>query len=116
MLPSNWANLLDKFFKTLCLKAYKNQVYFVCIILPEPGIGKPETPRRKHRQIKIGGMIPLKELLPVTVYSWSMFAYRMKKKFPTYIHQSAKSTRIYTLVRGKGIGRLKLNPADLIII
>lgn len=103
---------IESVFKTLVLKGDKTG-YFVCVIP-----GDKEVDLKKAAKVsgnKSCAMIPMKELLPVTGYiRGGCSPLGMKKRFPTYIHETAVNyPAIYISAGVRGL-QLKLAPQDLI--
>jgi len=103
---------IEKVFKTLLLKGDKTG-YFVCIV---PGAEEVDL----KMAAKVSGnkkcdMIPMKELLPVTGYiRGACSPIGMKKRFPTYIHETCLDfDRIYVSAGQRGL-QIHLAPRDLI--
>lgn len=103
---------IDQVFKTLVLRGDRNGC-FVCVI---PGDFEVDL----KVAAKISGnksceMLHLKELLPTTGYiRGGCSPIGMKKKFPTFIHESALLyDYIYISAGIRGL-QLKLDPNDLI--
>ncbi|MDD2594973.1 MAG: Cys-tRNA(Pro) deacylase [Bacteroidales bacterium] len=103
---------IEQVFKTLVLKGDKTG-YFVCVIP-----GNFEVDLRVAAKIsgnKNCDMIHVKELLPVTGYiRGGCSPIGMKKKFPTFIHESALLyDYIYVSAGLRGL-QIKINPQILI--
>lgn len=103
---------IEQVFKTLVLKGDKTG-YFVCVIP-----GNFEVDLRVAAKIsgnKNCDMIHIKELLPVTGYiRGGCSPIGMKKKFPTFIHESALLyDYIYVSAGLRGL-QIKINPQILI--
>lgn len=103
---------VEQVFKTLVLKGDKTG-YFICIIP-----GAEEVDLKKAAKVsgnKSCGMIPMKDLLPVTGYiRGACSPIGMKKQFPAYIHRTCTSySRIYVSAGQRGL-QLHLSPSDLI--
>ena len=103
---------VEQVFKTLVLQGDKNG-YFVCII---PGADEVDL----KKAAKVSGnknceMIPMKELLPLTGYiRGACSPIGMKKKLPTYIHETAQLfDHIYVSAGQQGL-QIKIAPTDLI--
>ncbi|MDD4921014.1 MAG: Cys-tRNA(Pro) deacylase [Bacteroidales bacterium] len=103
---------IEKVFKTLVLKGDKSG-YFVCII---PGAEEVDL----KKAAKVSGnkkcdLIPMKELLPITGYiRGACSPIGMKKRFPTYIHETCLDfDRIYVSAGQRGL-QIKITPLDLI--
>ena len=99
-------------FKTLVLRGDRNG-HFVCVIP-----GNFEVDLKVAAQIsgnKNCEMLHVKELLPVTGYiRGGCSPIGMKKKFPTYLDQSALNWPEIAVSAGKRGEQLILAPADLI--
>lgn len=77
----------DQIFKTLVLKGDKGE-YFVCCIPVDQELDLKKVARACS--VKKAEMLPMKELLPVTGYiRGGCSPIGMKKKFPTYIDETA---------------------------
>lgn len=103
---------IEMVFKTLVLKGDKSG-YFVCVIP-----GAEELDLKKAAKIsgnKSCDMIPMKELLPVTGYiRGACSPLGMKKRFPTYLHETCLTfDRIYVSAGQRGL-QIHLKPQDLI--
>ena len=99
---------IEQVFKTLVLRGDKIGL-FVCVI-----------PGNLEKAAKLSGnkncdMIHLKELQPLTGYiRGGCSPLAMKKKFPTFIHQTAlEQEYIYVSAGIRGL-QIKINPNDLI--
>lgn len=103
---------IDQVFKTLVLRGDRNGC-FVCVI---PGDFEVDL----KVAAKISGnksceMLHLKELLPTTGYiRGGCSPIGMKKKFPTFIHESALLYDFIYISAGVRGLQLKLDPNDLI--
>jgi Cys-tRNA(Pro)/Cys-tRNA(Cys) deacylase len=102
---------IEKVFKTLVLKGDKSG-YFVCVI---PGAEEVDL----KKAAKVSGnkkcdMIPMKELLSVAGYiRGACSPIGMKKKYPTYIHETCLNfDRIYVSAGQRGL-QIHLRPQDL---
>lgn len=103
---------VEAVFKTLVLKGDKTG-YFVCVI---PGAAEVDL----KKAAKVSGnksceLIPMKELLPVTGYiRGACSPIGMKKKFPTFVHQTITDFDwIYVSAGQRGL-QLHLKPLDLL--
>lgn len=103
---------IERVFKTLVLRGDRNGL-FVCVI---PGNFEVDL----KLAAKISGnkscqMIHVKELLPLTGYiRGGCSPIGMKKKYPTFIHESALLyDYIFISAGGRGL-QIKIAPADLI--
>ena len=86
--------------------------YFVCVV---PGNHEVDLKAAaKVSSNKQAGLIPMKELLPVTGYiRGGCSPIGMKKAFPTYIHASASEHPFIYISAGVRGLQLKLAPSDL---
>lgn len=103
---------IEQVFKTLVLHGDRNG-YFVCVIP-----GNFEVDLKVAARIsgnKNCEMIPMKELLPVTGYiRGGCSPIGMKKKFPTFIHESALlHEHIFVSAGIRGL-QVEIAPQDLI--
>lgn len=103
---------IEQVFKTLVLRGDRTG-YFVCVIP-----GNFEVDLKVAASIsgnKSCEMLHLKELLPVTGYiRGGCSPIGMKKKFPTFIHESCLLyDHIYISAGIRGL-QIKINPQDLI--
>ena len=103
---------IEQVFKTLVLHGEKSG-YFVCVI---PG----EHEVNLKMAAKVSGnkkcdLIPMKDLLPLTGYiRGGCSPIGMKKRFPTFIHESCMLfPYIYVSAGVRGL-QIKLSPQDLI--
>ena len=103
---------IERVFKTLVLRGDKSG-YFVCVI---PGADEVDL----KKAAKVSGnktceMIHVKELLPLTGYiRGGCSPIGMRKRFPTYIHQTATLFgTIYVSAGQRGL-QIEIAPADLI--
>lgn len=104
---------IEQVFKTLVLKGAAAASWFVCII---PGGEELDLKAAaKVTNNKSCDMIPMKELLPLTGYiRGACSPLGMKKRFPTYIHQSClEFDFIYVSAGQRGL-QIKIAPNDLI--
>lgn len=103
---------IERVFKTLILKGDRNG-FLVCVIP-----GDREVDLKKAAKIsgnKSVQMLPMKELLPTTGYiRGGCSPIGMKKRFPTFIHQSA--TDFATIYISAGIRGLQLKIAPQALI
>lgn len=99
-------------FKTLVLKGDRNG-HFVCVIP-----GDREVDLKKAAKLsgnKSAQMIPMKELLPTTGYiRGGCTPIGMKKRFPTFIHQSCEAFAYIFISAGVRGLQLKIDPRDVI--
>ena len=102
----------DNVFKTLVTQAKSGQYYvFVIPVTAELDLKKAA----KAAGEKAVSMIKQKELLPLTGYiHGGCSPVRMKKHFPTFIHESAKSLDHIYVSAGKVGFQVELSPDDLI--
>lgn len=103
---------IERVFKTLVLHGERTG-YFVCVV---PGDAEVDLKKAaKAAGDKKAELIPMKELLPLTGYiRGGCTAIGMKKRFPTFFHQSAVDfDYIYVSAGQRGL-QLELNPAELI--
>jgi ybaK/ebsC protein len=101
----------DKVFKTLVTQAKSGQYYvFVIPVIHELDLKKAA----KAAGEKAVSMIKQKELLPLTGYvHGGCSPIGMKKRFPTFIHETAKDyDRIYVSA-GKVGYQVELSPVDI---
>lgn len=103
---------IEQVFKTLVLRGDKIGL-FVCVIP-----GNLEVDLKKAAKLSANkncDMIHLKELQPLTGYiRGGCSPLAMKKKFPTFIHQTAlEQEYIYVSAGIRGL-QIKINPNDLI--
>lgn len=103
---------IEQVFKTLVLTGDKTG-YFVCVIPGNFELELKETARVSGN--KSCAMLHVKDLLPTTGYiRGGCSPIGMKKKFPTYIHESALLyDYIYISAGVRGL-QVKINPNDLI--
>lgn len=105
---------VDQVFKTLVLHGDKSG-YFVCII---PG----DKELNLKLAAKVSGnknceMIPMKELLSITGYiRGACSPIGMKKRFPTYIHETCLDFDFIYISAGQRGLQIKISPQDLIRI
>ena len=103
---------VDRVFKTIVLHGDKSG-YFVCVVP-----GEHEIDLKKAAKVsgnKKCELLPMKELLPVTGYiRGGCSPIGMKKRFPTYLHESAASfDYIYVSAGQRGL-QVRLAPGDLL--
>ena len=103
---------VNRVFKTLILKGDKSG-YFVCII---PGADEVDLKKAaKCSGNKNAEMIPMKDLLSVTGYiRGGCSPIGMKKKFPSFIHNSALNYDYIYISAGVRGMQICMNPNDLI--
>ena len=103
---------IERVFKTLVLRGDKSG-YFVCVI---PGADEVDL----KKAAKVSGnkkceMIHVKELLPLTGYiRGGCSPIGMRKRFPTYIHQTATLFGMIYVSAGQRGLQIEIAPADLI--
>ena len=103
---------IEQVFKTIVLQGDKTG-YFVCVI---PGAAEIDLKlAAKVSGNKSCALLPLKELLPLTGYiRGGCSPIGMKKRFPTYFHESCMAyPYIYVSAGMRGL-QFKIAPADLI--
>jgi Cys-tRNA(Pro)/Cys-tRNA(Cys) deacylase len=105
---------MEQVFKTLVLKGDKTS-FFVCIIP-----GAEELDLKKAAKVsgnKSCDMIPMKDLLATTGYiRGACSPIGMKKRFPTYIHESClRFEHIYISAGMRGL-QLRLSPSDVMAV
>ena len=103
---------VDRVFKTIVLHGDKTG-HFVCVVP-----GEHEIDLKKAAKVsgnKKCELLPMKELLPVTGYiRGGCSPIGMKKRLPTYLHESAAAyDYIYVSAGQRGL-QVKLSPADLL--
>ena len=105
---------IGQVFKTLVLKGDRTG-YLVCVVPGDHEVDLKAAARVSGN--KWVELIPMKELLPVTGYiRGGCSPLGMKRRFPTYIHQTATDyPHIYISAGVRGL-QLKLAPADLIAV
>lgn len=103
---------VEQVFKTLVLHGDKSG-YFVCVI---PGAEEVDLKKAaKVSDNKKCEMIHMKELLPLTGYiRGGCSPIGMKKRFPTYIHQTAEEFDTVFVSAGQRGLQVQLPPSDLI--
>ena len=102
----------DKVFKTLVTQAKSGQYYvFVIPVVAELDLKKAA----KAASEKAIAMIKQKDLLPLTGYvHGGCSPVGMKKHFPTFFHETAKSLEKIYVSAGKVGYQVELSPEDLI--
>ncbi len=101
-------------FKTLVLKGERTG-YFVCVV---PGNAEVDLKKAaKTAGDKKCDLIPMKDLLSLTGYiRGGCSPIGMKKRFPTFIHQSCNNfDHIYVSAGQRGL-QLRIAPCDLIAV
>ena len=103
---------VERVFKTLVLKGDRNG-HFVCVIQGDKEVNLKSAAKVSGN--KSAELIPMKELLPTTGYiRGGCTPIGMKKRFPTYIDNSARQFEyIYISAGVRGL-QLKLSPKELI--
>ena len=103
---------MERVFKTLVLKGDRNG-HFVCVIQGDKEVNLKSAAKVSGN--KSAELIPMKELLPTTGYiRGGCTPIGMKKRFPTYIDNSAlQFDYIYISAGVRGL-QLKLSPKELI--
>ncbi len=102
----------DTVFKTLVLKGDKNG-YLVCCIPVAEGLDLKKVAKiSKDKKVE---MIAMKDLLSITGYiRGGCTSIGMKKKFPTYIDETAMLHDKIAISAGVRGAQVLLNPEDLI--
>lgn len=103
---------VSRIFKTLVLTGDKSG-YLVCLI---PGGDEVDLKKlAKHSGNKKCDMIPVKNLLPLTGYMrGGCSPIGMKKRFPTYLHETAHDFDTVFVSAGQRGLQLEISPEDLI--
>lgn len=103
---------IDQVFKTLVLHGDKTG-YFVCVIPGDKEVNLKLAAKVSGN--KSCDMIPMKELLSVTGYiRGACSPVGMKKRFPTYIHETClEFPYIYVSAGQRGL-QIKIDPKELI--
>ncbi len=103
---------VDCVFKTIVLHGDKTG-YFVCVVPGEREVDLKKAARVSGN--KKCELLPMKELLPVTGYiRGGCSPIGMKKRFPTYLHESAAGfDTIYVSAGMRGL-QVRLSPQDLL--
>jgi Cys-tRNA(Pro)/Cys-tRNA(Cys) deacylase len=105
---------LEQVFKTLVLKGDKTG-YFVCVIPGGYELNLKLAARASGN--KSCDLIPLKDLLPLTGYiRGGCSPVGMKKRFPTYLHESGLLFDFVYVSAGQRGLQLKIAPQDLLNI
>lgn len=104
---------INRVFKTLVLEGDREPRHFVCVI---PGNCEVDLKKAaKAAGVKKADLIPMKELLPLTGYiRGGCTAIGMKKRFPVFIHSTARNFDTIFVSAGQRGLQLDLNPEDLI--
>ena len=101
----------DSVFKTLVLKGEKRGFLVCCIPVAEELDLKKVARAVGDKKVE---MLPMKELLPTTGYiRGGCSPIGMKKKFPTYIEETAQLYDQITVSAGQRGVQVTLNPEDL---
>lgn len=99
-------------FKTLVLRESKGGI-FVCVIPGDDELDLKKAARAKG--VKSASMTAVKELLPLTGYiRGGCSPVGMKKNYPVFVDQKAKSFDEICISAGKRGIQIKLHPADLV--
>lgn len=102
---------VEQVFKTLVLKGEKKGYLVCCIPVAEELDLKKVAKAAGEKKVE---MLPMKELLPVTGYiRGGCSPMGMKKKFPTYIDETAILFREIAVSAGARGAQVILNPEDL---
>ena len=102
---------VDTVFKTLVLKGEKTGYLVCCIPVAEELDLKKAARAAGDKKVE---MLPMKELLPVTGYiRGGCSPVGMKKKFPTYIEETAELFDEIAVSAGIRGVQVILNPEDL---
>lgn len=101
----------DTMYKTLVLKGEKNGYLVCCIPVDEEVDLKKAAKAAKDKKVEL---IPMKDLLPLTGYiRGGCSPIGMKKRFPTYIEETAVLyDRIMVSAGQRGV-QISLKPEDL---
>ena len=104
---------VKRVFKTLVLHGDKSGQYFVCVVPGDAEVDLKKAARAAG--VKKADLIPMKELLPLTGYiRGGCTSIGMKKRFPTFFHQTALDyDTIYVSAGQRGL-QLKMSPVQLI--
>lgn len=105
---------IEQVFKTLVLHGDKSG-YFVCVISGAEELGLKVAAKASGN--KSCHMILMKDLLSITGYiRGACSPIGMKKKFPTYIHETCNNFEFIYISAGQRGLQIKIAPADLIKI
>ncbi len=105
---------IEQVFKTLVLHGDKSG-YFVCVIPGAEELGLKVAAKASGN--KSCHMILMKDLLSITGYiRGACSPIGMKKKFPTYIHETCNNFESIYISAGQRGLQIKIAPADLIKI
>ena len=103
---------IEQVFKTLVLKGDRNG-HFVCVIPGDREVDLKKAARLSGN--KSAQLIPMKELLPTTGYiRGGCTPIGMKKRFPTFIHETCEGFEFIFVSAGVRGLQLKLSPQDLV--
>ncbi len=103
---------VKQLFKTLVMHGDKTG-YFVCIIPGDEEVNLKLAAKVSGN--KSSEMIPMKELLSVTGYiRGACSPLGMKKRFPTYIHETSLNFDFIYVSAGQRGLQIKINPHELI--
>ena len=101
-------------FKTLVTQG-KSGGYYVFVVPVEAELDLKKAAKAAGE--KSVAMIKQKELLPLTGYvHGGCSPIGMKKKFPTFIHETAKSFEKIFVSAGKVGHQIELSPDDLVVV
>ena len=101
----------DQIFKTLVLSGEKGQYYVCCIPVDQELDLKKVARACKAKKVE---MLPMKELLPVTGYiRGGCSPIGMKKKFPTFIDETAILFDEISISAGQRGCQIVINPEVL---
>ena len=103
---------IDLVFKTIVLRGDKSG-FFVCVVPGDHEIDLKKAARVSGN--KKCELLAMKELLPVTGYiRGGCSPIGMKKRFPTYLHESASPYPYIYISAGQRGLQVKLSPSDLL--
>lgn len=103
---------LEQVFKTLVIKGEKKGIYVFCLPVDQELHLKKAAKLVGEKKVEL---LPMKELLPTTGYiRGGCSPIGMKKKYPTYIHETALSFEKIAVSAGVRGCQLILNPKDLV--
>ena len=103
---------IERVYKTLVLRGDRTG-HFVCIVQGDREVDLKAAAKVSGN--KSAEMIPMKELLPTTGYiRGGCTAIGMKKRFPTYIHQSCLEHEFIYISAGVRGLQIRIAPTDLI--
>mgnify|MGYP000496681301 CR=1 FL=1 len=110
-VAANLGENIEQVFKTLVLHGDKSG-YFVCVIPGEHEVDLKLAAKASGN--KKCDLIPVKELLPLTGYMrGGCSPIGMKKKFPTYIEETAQIFDKISISAGQRGVQVILNPEEL---